>query len=131
MQIEYRLKPDPWAALITLALMIAALVIVAVAGGCASAPDVRVMAARCDVEHTDTMAGKVRCELELLIEDERASAMVETTLEEEIADRCVLGELHYGSWVFGGLFVDPISAEACEEDHAPFGFGAADRPVSK
>lgn len=129
MQIEYRLKPDPWAALITLALMLVALVIVVVVGGCASAPDVQVTAARCDVEHTDEIAAAVRCEIELVIEDELARATIETTLEDEPADRCIVGELRYGSWVLGGLFVHPVSAEEC--DGAPFGFGAADRPVSQ
>lgn len=96
--------------------------------GCASAPDVQVTAARCDVEHTDEIAAAVRCELELVIEDELARATIETTLEDEPADRCIVGELRYGSWVLGGLFVHPVSAEGC--DGAPFGFGPANRSAS-
>lgn len=125
----YELKSDPLASIIALAVMLVALILIGVLGGCASAPEIQILSASCDVEHTDEIAVAVRCDLDMLVDDERASAMIETTLEEEPADRCVLGEVRYSTWVLGGLFAHPISAEECEEKHALFGFGAADRPL--
>lgn len=123
------MSTKPLAIAASVCLLGAALLASLLAWGCASAPEVQVVAAHCDVEHTDEVAATVRCEVDLWVDDERASALIETSLEDEIADRCVVGELRYGDWVLGGLFVHPVSAESCEETRAPFGFGAADRPV--
>jgi hypothetical protein len=126
---SHRIDPEEvvLAALTILGAIMLVIGIITMAG-CASAPEVQVTAARCDVAHTDEIAAAVRCELEMVIEDELARATIETTLEDEPADRCIVGELRYGTWVLGGLFVHPVSAEEC--DGAPFGFGAADRPAS-
>lgn len=99
-------------------------------GGCGSPPEVTILSATCEAQHTDDVVARVACEIEMLVDDEYAAASVESSMEEEPADRCISGELRYGSWVLGGLFGHPVSAEECSEDHAPFGFGPADRPVS-
>lgn len=116
--------PDLLAALFALGIVIAGIAIAAALSGCAHTPAVEVASARCDVAHTDEVAASVACSVELYVDAQRVELELQTTLDEQIEDRCVLLEFEIGVWSFGGLIPAPVSAEACEEQHAPFGLGA-------